>query len=370
MTEPRSILHNVQVLRFVAATVVLFGHVQHEAMELGYARPDTFGLLSAIDWGMGVDLFFIISGFIMYLIGKEEFGRRGAPGKFMSRRILRVVPLYWCFSLAMIAALALMPGRVTASMSSPEHIIASFFFLPWPNASGELLPVLALGWTLNFEMLFYAVFALALRFERKTGIAILLGAFAALILLGTLVPATVWPLHFWGSAIIIEFLLGIGLAMLYADGWRLPMPTRAVLIGLAVALTIAFGFSAMAHVTPDRAPFETPSRLIRNGLPCLLLAAGMILGNQPARIGRIGRLLRLGGDASYSLYLSHPFSINVFAILWRWTHINDPWAFVISATLFAMGGAVAVYYALEKPILLLLRQQRPRRQVDAAVATP
>ena len=370
MTEPRSILHNVQVLRFIAASVVLFGHVQHEAMELGYARPDTFGLLSAIDWGMGVDLFFIISGFIMYLIGKDEFGRRGAPGKFMSRRILRVVPLYWCFTLAMIAALTLMPGRVTAGMSSPQHIIASFFFLPWPGPSGELLPVLALGWTLNFEMLFYAVFALALHFERKTGIAVLLAAFAGLILLGMLVPATVWPLHFWGSPIILEFLLGIGLAMLYSRGWRLPMPTRALLVGAAAVLTIAFGFSAMAHIAPDRAPFETPSRLIRNGLPSLLLAAGLILGSQPARIGPIGRWLRLGGDASYSLYLSHPFSINIFAILGRWLHIDDPWAFVIAASIFAIGVSIAVYYVLEKPILLLLRQQRPRPRVDPVAAAP
>src|SRR3569623_79790 len=169
-------LDGLQILRFFAAFAVLLEHVVHEALSFGIADP-ALHALEAFDFGVGVDVFFVISGFIMYYISAGEFGRPGAQSRFLPRRIIRLVPLYWLFTLAMLAAMLLVPGQLAHTVLDPLHILASFVFVPWLDSTGLAHPILGLGWTLNYEMYFYVLFSFALLLPRRIGLLALTALF-------------------------------------------------------------------------------------------------------------------------------------------------------------------------------------------------
>src|SRR5262245_21275262 len=138
----RSLL-SIQILRAAAALGVVLAHI----------------FPSAVIGTAGVDLFFVISGFIMVYASDRLFERRDAPRIFFLRRLARIVPLYWAVT-AVLVAYPLLAGVDLAAVSlSPGVILGSFLFFPVPRPDGSLLPVHFLGWTLDYEMFFYVVFA-------------------------------------------------------------------------------------------------------------------------------------------------------------------------------------------------------------------
>ena len=186
----------------------------HEAMSFGIAQDQTLAALEPFDFGVGVDVFFVISGFIMAYITADKFGRPGASGQFLTRRLIRLVPLYWLFTLAMLAAMVLVPGQLAHTALNPAHILASYLFIPWLDSTGLAHPILGLGWTLNYEMYFYVIFAVMLFLPRRIGLWSLAVLFCALALLHPAIDPAQVQLSFWTDPIILEFLFGIGLAML------------------------------------------------------------------------------------------------------------------------------------------------------------
>ncbi|MGE7371171.1 acyltransferase family protein [Neorhizobium sp. NPDC001467] len=350
---------NVQILRFFAAFLVVFAHAHAEVLNVAARSSGTFGGIGLLDWGLGVDIFFVISGFIMYYMMHDRFGRPGAPVDFLRRRLVRIVPLYWIFTTLMLVSILAAGSLINNNGLDIRHIVASYAFIPFPRADGELFPLLSLGWTLNYEMLFYAVFALALCLRRPVGIVVMLVLFAVLCLGAMLVPDQVWPLKFWGNGIIGEFLLGIGLAALYLKGFRLPLGVVVVMIAAGLALAIwLYQISAYEHVT----------RLITGGLPAILVTAAVVLGPS-ARNGRVTRVFALGGDASYALYLSHPFALKVFGVIGVMLGLPLPGIF-IGGIIASVIASTAVHLLLEKPMgAWLSRRTRPRAPVQDACAT-
>jgi peptidoglycan/LPS O-acetylase OafA/YrhL len=99
----------------------------------------------------GVDVFFVISGFIMVYSSARLFGQPGAPGTFFARRLIRIVPLYWATSAVLLIEILLRYGNLDAAGTSTMAAVASFFFIPWAQPDGSISPLHAVGWTLNFE---------------------------------------------------------------------------------------------------------------------------------------------------------------------------------------------------------------------------
>ena len=294
----RSRLDNVQALRAVAALMVLVGHVQHEALD----RFAGYELFDPVEWGTGVDVFFVISGFIMYYIAGDQFGRAGASWAFLKRRLIRVVPVYWLFTAAMLGAIIFLHERVTHNEVSVPQVVASFLFLPWPRPDGSVHPILSLGWTLNYEMMFYGAFSLALLAPKRIGLGLLCAAFAAAAVLHPIIPRGAWMFRFLSNPIILEFLLGIGLAHVFLSGVRMPTGAGLGLAVVAVGAMIAvkqFGW------------LDANWRPVWAGLPALTLCSAVVLARLPS-----WNPMTTLGDASYSLYLSHPFAINAVAIAW------------------------------------------------------
>ena len=153
----------------------------------------------------GVDLFFVVSGFIMVYASERLFGRRGVALPFMARRLARIAPLYWVFTAA-FAGIAFwfghLPGHPQASIA---HITASFLFLPALRPEdGAYFPVYSLGWTLNYEMFFYLCFAATLALKRREAVATLSVILIVLVAVGRLYVLP-WPLFYWANPIVLEF---------------------------------------------------------------------------------------------------------------------------------------------------------------------
>ena len=333
---------SIQMLRAVAALGVVALHIGHEgATRLGLRNPlPDFSLGAA-----GVDLFFVISGFIMVYASDALFARAGAPAYFFTRRLARIVPLYWAATAAAVVCFVLFRYAGALEQLTWQMLAASLAFLPWPRADGLMLPVHLLGWTLDYEMFFYLVFALALTLTRRNAVFAVTALFLALAVAGR-VFALPQPFAFWCDPVILEFCFGMLIALAWREGARLPR-------GAAALLVIA-GFAALALGTMTGGW----PRLLLWGVPAAAIVAGAVLAG-PREGGAITRVFVFLGDASYSIYLVHWLAILALTGLVAYLRLDiaaAPWAYVAAHALFALAASVAVYLAFERPVTRALQR--------------
>ena len=331
----RSLL-SIQILRAVAALGVVLAHIFPGAL-IGTA---------------GVDLFFVISGFIMVYASERHFGRRDAPRIFFLRRLARIVPVYWAVTAVLVAYLLLARVDLAAVNLSPGAILASFLFFPLPRPDGSMLPVNFQGWTLNYEMFFYAVFAGFIVFSRQRAVAGMIALFVAIVILGqALKPPQ--PFAFWADPIILEFCFGMLIASACRDGVRLSLPAAAALIAAA-----AVAFAASAAWGPHLA-----WRAAEWGLPSAAIVAGCALSKGSLNLGVVGRALGFLGDASYSLYLVHFPGFLVVRKAWSlWGPADAPWLFSLLLLASAVGAAIGLYAGFENPSRRWLQRKIEHRK--------
>ena len=340
-------LKSIQVLRAVAALAVLTLHAANEKVSFLGGEPAPFNnlLLGAA----GVDLFFVISGFVMVYSSESLFGRTDGPARFFLRRLARIAPLYWAVTVAIILYIYAAHGAKLWEIYSPASLVASFLFWPYPRLDGLAFPVHLLGWTLNYEMFFYAVFAVAILLPRRAAVATVCLAFAALVTIGRAVTLPL-PFSFWANSIIWEFCLGMLIAYAYREGVRLP-PAAAWALGIAALA----GYAAAWNPPHDWGGW----RVFWWGLPSAALVAACVLSSAEWRPGPVGRFFGLLGDASYSLYLAHPL---VFPLV-RWTIVRwidfsaMPWLYAATLFVAAMIASVACYLFFERPITRALQRR-------------
>ncbi|TMV05602.1 acyltransferase [Ruegeria sediminis] len=327
-------LAGLQLLRALAALMVLTGHVIAEAEH--YFTVDLAG--DRIPWTRGVDIFFVISGFIITLSAARHADR---PGAFLWRRLLRVAPLYYLFTTLMVAVLVLAPSAAKETELDPVQILSSYLFLPYERHDGRIAPVLSPGWTLNYEVFFYALAALALTLPRP--FRVLAAALVTLSALSLLRPGNP-ALVFWTNPLILEFLFGIALARLWQRGYRRP----SVMLALASG---ALGLVLLAAL--DSTPLP---RFVAAGLPAALLVAAGTLFCPPGRLP-----LQRIGDASYALYLSHRFALRLLTlILLPALPPGAAWIYVALACTASIAVALITHIAVEAPLMRAF--DRPARR--------
>lgn len=360
---------NIQVLRAIAAFLVVVGHSVHEteAISAVVGRPAVD--LSFVYWGFGVDIFFVISGFIMVYTSVDLFGRPGAWRIFLARRLTRIVPLYWLLTTALLIGALLAPRLLNVPIGDWQHVLASYLFIPSFRIPGEIRPVMALGWTLNMEMFFYVLFAGALFLPLRKGIAALALVLVGLAIVGIVFRPEQVLLAFWTQSIILEFLFGCLLAVAYLNGARLTAP-------VAIAMG-ALGFAGMLRIPGFDGQILLPDAL-RWGIPALLIVAAAALLHSESTSSRMTLWLVALGDASYSLYLAHPFILRPFRNLWI-SLVGGAVplaAYVAVAALVATFGSILVYRWVERPLLRWLQARTrapsapPRHVPNQAPALP
>jgi peptidoglycan/LPS O-acetylase OafA/YrhL len=328
-------LDAIQALRAIPASAAVLVHI------------NAFHVLGT--WG--IDLFFAISGFIMcYVTARND-------PKFFLKRVIRIAPLYWIGTLAVFAIALVMPALLNSSKANLAQLVKSLAFIPYEKSPGVTQPLLFLGWTLEYEVLFYVIFAVCLALNHRLRGWICSAVMVSIALVGYLVDFKALPLHFWTSSIVIEFVPGIvayGLWTLVRD-WQ---PGRGARIGLTLA-----GISALV-VMNESAPlvdkYGQEWRFLIGGLPslaCFLLLTLAWTGL------RLPRLVTLTGDASYSLYLFHPYLV-VVAVKALQMHARPApvsWALGVLVYAACVGAAILCYRWIERPMTDGLRRRLVKR---------
>lgn len=287
--------NNIQVLRGLAALSVLIYHagfmIEQVVNSWGPLRKFVFS------GHAGVDIFFVISG---YIIAESTKNIKGHANwcRFIKRRILRVIPPYYLITFALFAISATLPTIFKSTHPSFADLLRSLLFIPHFNQNGEIYPVVGVGWSLNYELFFYMCMALAgaLSFHKNLTLSFF---FVALAVIGNLFDfRSNALLSTYTSPLLLEFVFGMGVYKLKENniGHRLALP-------LAVALFLV----SILFVSPESAN----ERLIGFGLPSFLLVYAAATSSGWKNRG--ARAVAWLGDRSYSLYLVHQLTLVAFA---------------------------------------------------------
>lgn len=349
---------SIQILRALAALSVTVGHgfafIGMPLEKLG--RPSDWSYL--LPWGGGVDLFFVISGFIMVYSSERLFGQPGGGRAFVWRRISRIVPLYWA-AMTIVLVRHWLWGK---PMPDVLGALTSYLFIPYDTfGEGAPRPFYELGWTLNYEMYFYLVFALFIGFTRERAVLGTTLTLTAIVTLGAILHFTNPVFYVWSQPIVFEFVFGMGLALLARHGVEIQDRARyaCYMIGAAALLYDFLDSSGQPHdwVTPNDF-----SRVFAWGMPAALILAGAVLKRRDAREpGLIARAGTAIGDASYALYLVHPMVMSAFASGWFKLGVDQylpPRAGVAIEVALSVAAALIVYRWFERPLTDYLQSKR------------
>lgn len=319
-------LLSIQYLRAVAVLMVVGYHACLFAWRTGFEIG-----------AAGVDVFFVISGFIIWTVTAE----RPTPAlQFFLRRAGRVAPLYWIVTLVVATIAWKWPSLIFDADPTPRHLALSLAFIAHMNPSNRPNPVLPVGWSLNDEALFYLLFALVIAARPKNRFLALAWVLAGVVAVAIKIPHLYYLDY---NAMFFQFLAGAWLAKTRLEG-RLPTYKT----GQWLIIGAVLGFAVLDPLDW----YETLARPFTWGAPALALVAGMVTLEARKPMPKVRPLLFLG-DASYSIYLVHwPVISALRAVMNSGELIYLPVA--IGASLAA---GIALHLVLERPLLRLFHER-------------
>lgn len=278
-------LNNLQILRGISALLVCCFHFKDD---LNFADQQWGNILFG-KGSVGVPVFFMISGYIM-VFSTRKFKNDEVKNNtisFIKKRVIRIIPLYYLLTLGWM----ILGGSFFLYFQKEyvSRLIHSILFLP----QNQNFPVLFLGWSLNYEMFFYLVFAISLLFKKWRYFAILI-FFSILILLGILFSPENAFLKMITGFLNVYFLLGILLG-LFLDKIKVDQPILVVFSALSIFIFILYLFNIISI---------TNSFL--NTIPILLFVTAFLIFDLFLKVNA-NSFLKMTGDISYSIYLCHPF---------------------------------------------------------------
>jgi exopolysaccharide production protein ExoZ len=337
-------LAGLELLRGLAALLVLVGHIKYPIMSvLGEDAVPSF--LAHFAGPFGVDLFFILSGYLIALTLERP---NTTARTFFIARVARVAPLYFVVSLVCLA----LPGFRSYPMS-PEMVFTTIFYLP--ILGDGLLPMSAhpYGWTLSFEMLFYLTATLfAAIVGPRRAVWCLIGFFA-------LVPVAValgnpWPTWAFGqfatSPLAMEFALG---AIAYKTLHLWPRRVSVIALSLGVFGAIwSYGEMGRFGFIGDllAQPMVALERVFTWGIPAWLIVVGAAkweddFGPLPAP-----KLTAWLGAVSYSLYLMQPFGFLMTILFATRFRLSDPWLIAFLGLVITTSLSAAASHWVDHPL--------------------
>jgi len=337
------VLIGLQYLRFVAALLVVLCHAWQMVPVIGQGD-----IGSRFEGGAaGVDLFFVISGFIMGYITAQ---RPVAPSRFMFDRIARIAPPYWAITLLMALVLIFAPSVFRSASFDQATLITSLLFIPWPSkAVPGAAPLLQIGWTLNYEMFFYAIFAISMWISPKRRREI-----ACLIILAFASMQLFWPnrsndfFQFYSSTIMIEFIYGMAIG-LFVDKLKLS--------NAFIASSLAFSALLFAYAISYEIGRLHQARFLIWGIPSALVVASVISADLKGVVP-VRKLPLLLGNSSYALYLTHLFALGGVRKIWPMMPgvIRGSDVFLIlAAVAVSLAVGIGFYQFVEKPLVRLAK---------------
>ena len=279
---------SIQFTRFLAALFIVF---MHSILE--YESTFRVG-------DFGVDIFFILSGFIISYITE------GNRHKFLTRRLIRIVPIYWLFTFVISLLVFLLPDLFMSTVWDTQHMLKSLFFLPGTQDQGYL-PIIKLGWTLNLEMIFYILFFLSMKFSHEyreliTSLIIIL----IILTLQKLELDGAYAINFYSSPLSLEFIYG----MMLAKTWHRHKFKNSLKISISLAtisIAILIFFNNYTQVGEYRFIFY--------GIPSLILVYSFLsVEHYFTNLNTsFQKIILWFGEMSYPLYLIHIFLVGLIS---------------------------------------------------------
>ncbi len=336
---------SIRAWRGIAAMCVAVSHLEPFV-------PASAGALAALPFAAGkagVDIFFVISGFVMAMATSNLPAGRAASLGFLWRRLARIAPLYWIVTWGLIAAIVLDLNLGGQSSVDWDRLVRSLLFIPVHSPDGGIRPVIAVGWTLDYEMYFYLCMSIVVGLFARHRLAAIALIMVSIYLLAsaTLDPRLDWVLN---AGLASEFLFGFLAARCYRDPFR---------SGLLCATALAVCWLMLPEfrlLHPYGAGFD---RALSWGMLALLLILSSAFTEHRFPIRNIPLLGPLG-DASYALYLIH---VPAFAVVNRIMLASGvefaPVANCAILLLAATGIAVILHRLVEKPLTVKLQKMSP-----------
>jgi exopolysaccharide production protein ExoZ len=349
---------NIQGLRAIAAMLVFCSHLFWDIvpMRTHWARPLVGGFGRS-----GVDIFFVISGFIIYHAVQRSaaqvamVGRAQAAYEFAMKRIIRIYPLYWIVFAA--AAIIMIWVPLTAPVPRMPQLELLSLIGNIPNFR------ISVTWTLTFEVYFYAVAALSIfLFPTRifTGLHIWFAVIVGVVVASTVFGASI-PLDYIFAPIVLEFLLGMAIGFLIDRGeHRFPF----VAIGVGLVWFVAGTYPL--DQDGGRPALSYLLRLICWGMPSALIVYGMV-ALEMRKSWVMPKFLQYLGDASFSIYLWHTvlfYGIAALFVQLGWVGVVNRSLLTLLMAVIALGGALLSYHFLEKPLLRILGKRIASRKTS------
>lgn len=342
-------VYSIQLLRAIAVLMVLFYHTQQMVnVQVGYG--ESFNNTGAA----GVDLFFVISGFVIFFITRKN---NPQPSKFFARRLIRIAPLYWLYTSAIVAVLLFSPGLYQHLRFEIIPTICSYLFLLSKSSNGNIGTVLVTGWTLAYEMWFYTLCFIAMLLMPRSPFL-----FVATVISGGAIVALIMDnktafLMVLFNTLPMEFLAGCLIASCYMQKMTLNCGMSFILIVLGVLGLI---YSGMAGKVLSEHHLW---RALYFGLPAALVVYGFVSIDATGKVN-IPRFLISLGDVSYSLYLCHPMILAVIGKIWVFFVMKNTYPAKILLSLgmiLSIVGGLMSYWLVEKPMTFALNSAFDRR---------
>lgn len=331
-------LRSIQILRAIAALLVVFAHFELTTPAIG---------------GFGVDIFFVISGFIMaYIVDKN-------PESFLYKRLVRILPLYYFMTFLTTTLFFFKPMWFRSLIFTPEALFKSLLFIPYRiKGSG---PILSLGWTLNYEMFFYLSIAICIAlFGTANAMRVCFGWLILLVIITFAIQPDIYPIQYLGNSITLEFVGG-GLLFSFWNNHHLSR-SQSIRKGMILAGAVSFIFLIFADYVSDPAS----TRFLIFGIPAILITNSFLLletNINPHK--RFHSTMILLGDASYAMYLVHPFVIYAFLrLVFNRLHyqglIFETLGLVLSMLMVCIV-SILLHQYFEKPVIKLLKSLLDKR---------
>jgi len=321
-------------MRAIAAFLVVLTHVATKGAKYSSDPLSWFNV-----GGAGVDLFFIISGFIM--CHTVEHKEANFPS-FIKARVHRIIPLYWTLTTFALIVFLISPEMINSSGGNTDIITSYFLF---PTESKFLVQA---GWTLTYEFFFYFLFSSSFIVKKSYRYFFPIVIIAAIVSISFIRKPANYQIKYLTDSILLEFVFGI-LAFYFARNVK----ARSVFGIPLIVLSIA----AMAFVNDPS--FSDMPRVIRFGMPAWVFFIGMTIMEpwfQKYSSNVIFKVLREMGNSSYSLYLTHPFSLVILSMAFSRIGLNKfAIPFVILLSIGAVISGHLCYLFIEKPLSRLTR---------------
>ena len=320
---------SVQSLRGIAALFVVMQHIC-------FIQRGSFG----------VDLFFLVSGFIMMYVTEKS------TKHFVMKRLIRIVPLYYAMTFVSYLALLVAPGLFEQTTASPVYLIKSLLFIPF-SMQGVSQPLLRVGWTVNYEMLFYLLFFISMKISMRYRAVICSVLLVGLVVVGCFIPGEMEPFAFWTDSIILEFAVGMGMFYVLRAMFERVKRIRAVVYAVLLLCVLLVGYMWWSY---GNATVSAYVQILRWGIPAVMILCAVFYAGCVLRIPKW--LVRLG-DMSFSVYLIHYYPMRVLNKLIH--HTQTPGVKEIALTLVTVAATLVAawicYWLIEVKFTNFIRKQ-------------